>query len=597
MVDEEDYTRIKPLPNLDYKIVCGNSLLSVEKNLFNHQIFAELEQRKQEYFEETNPDRKTELRTRIQGLIKTIANQDDTFDFEVYFSEVFQQQKGFDVVIGNPPYVRQEQIKHLKDQLKKIYNCYTGTADLYVFFYEKGLNLLREQGVLTYISSNKWFRAAYGKKLRQLISHDTQLQQIIDFGDAPVFAAIAYPTIVITQKTKTSGQSFQALNWEKGQFISQFEAIIKTQFFAMPQAALTAEGWQLADATALNLLNKLRQAGTPLGEYVNNRFYYGIKTGLNEAFVVDRSTRDRLIAEHPSSSEVLKPFLRGRDVKRWTVDYQDLWLLFVPWHFPLHSDPTIEGASEKAEKAFQQQYPAIYNHLLSFKTELSNRNKAETGIRYEWYALQRCAATYWQEFERSKIVWGNLATKPQFTIAQPGVYLCAPANLVVSEENAYLLAILNSAITHFYIDQIAATRQGGFIEYKPMYVAQVPIPAATDETKKAIEKLVSYVLYLTEKFKDDSNSSMDKLMNRYFEQIIDALVLELYLPEELHEHDKYFMRHLLTENLPSLDTIKGDKMTKLRQIFERLFDKNHPIRVGIFFLDSIPIVRTIRGLK
>ena len=367
MVDEEDYTRIKPLPNLDYKIVCGNSLLSVEKNLFNHQVFAELEQQKQAYFEETNPDRKAELRTTIQGLIKTIANQDETFDFEVYFSEVLQQQGGFDVVIGNPPYVRQEQIKHLKTELKKQYDCYTGTADLYVFFYEKGLKLLREQGVLTYISSNKWFRAAYGKKLRQFITRETQLQQIIDFGDAPVFAAIAYPTIVITQKGKPSSPNpfsleekskspvplslgrgargegnFQALNWEMGQPISQFETVVQSQSFVMPQQALTAEGWQFTDTAALNLLEKLRKAGTPLGEYVNNRFYRGIVTGLNEAFVVDRATRDRLIAEHPSSAEVLKPFLRGRDVKRWRVDYQDLWLIFTRQGTKIDNYPAIK---------------------------------------------------------------------------------------------------------------------------------------------------------------------------------------------------------------------------------------------------------------
>ncbi|NES25379.1 MAG: N-6 DNA methylase [Symploca sp. SIO3E6] len=304
VVDEEDYTRIKPLPNLDYKIVCGNSLLSVEKNLLNYQVFAELEQQKQEYFEETDPDRKTNLRATIQGLIHTITNQDKTFDFEVYFSEVFQQNGGFDVVIGNPPYVRQEKIKHLKGQLKKLYTSYTGTADLYVFFYEQGLNLLRENGVLTYISSNKWFRAAYGKKLRQFITREAQLQQIIDFGDAPVFAAIAYPTITILQKLKPKPQTFQALNWDKDQSLNQFETVVQTQSFAMPQQALTATGWQFADATTLNLLEKLRKAGTPLGEYVNNRFYRGIVTGLNQAFVVDRTTRDRLIAEHTSSTEI-----------------------------------------------------------------------------------------------------------------------------------------------------------------------------------------------------------------------------------------------------------------------------------------------------
>ena len=583
VVDEEDYTRIKPLPNLDYKIVCGNSLLSVEKNLFNHQIFAELEQRKQEYFEETHPDRKTELRTTIQGLIKTIANQDDTFDFDVYFSEVFQQQKGFDVVIGNPPYVRQEQIKHLKDQLKKIYNCYTGTADLYVFFYEKGLNLLREQGVLTYISSNKWFRAAYGKKLRQLISHDTQLQQIIDFGDAPVFAAIAYPTIVITQKTKTSGQSFQALNWEKGQFISQFEAIVKTQCFAMPQEALTAEGWQFADATALNLLDKLRQAGTPLGKYVNNRFYRGILTGFNEAFVVDRSTRDRLIAEHPSSAEVLKPFLRGRDVKRWTVDYQDLWLIF-----------TRRGINI-------DQYPAIKKYLLQFKERLTpGIPGGRKDGSYQWYEIQDNIA-YWQEFERSKIIYPDIAVRCEFTFDTNHLYPDCTLFLIPGE-STYLVGILNSNIVQFFIDQICPAVRGNFRRFKSIYIEKIPIPAATDETKKTIETLVSYILFLTKELKDIPShgaalaaSAEDKLMLSYFEQLVNAVVLELYLSEELHAQKLSFSPLLHTEMLLPMSEIQGDKISVLRTLFKKLYTQDHPIRRNLFLLDTVPAVRLIGG--
>ncbi|WP_148288410.1 Eco57I restriction-modification methylase domain-containing protein [Prochlorothrix hollandica] len=603
VVDEENYESIKPLPNLDYKIVCGNSLLSVEKNLFNHQVFADLEQRKQEYFEETNAERKAALRTAINTLIQTITNQDQTFDFEVYFSEVLQQRGGFDVVIGNPPYVRQEQIKHLKDDLKKQYECFTGTADLYVFFYEQGLKLLREQGVLTYISSNKWFRAAYGKKLRQFITSQTQLQQIIDFGDAPVFAAIAYPTIVITQKGKPEAQSFQALNWEKGQSISQFETVVQSQSFTMPQTALTAEGWQFADATVLNLLEKLRKAGTPLGEYVNNRFYRGVVTGFNEAFVVDRATRDKLIAEHPSSAEVLKPFLRGRDVKRWTVDYADLWLLFIPWHFPLHNDSTIEGVSEKAEKAFKQQYPAIYNHLLNYKTELSNRNKAETGIRYEWYALQRCAATYWQEFERSKIILGRFMDKPTFAFDR-AQFFHNDALYMISGVTEYVVAVLNSSISWWFLRQICTDLQNGYLQAFRKDLFQIPIPPASAQDKAVIETLVDYVLYLTTQLKDIPSHGKhlrtvadDKLMRSYFEQIVDVVVMELYLPEELHTHNKYFMRYLLQENLPSLDELKDNKMASLRLIFQRLFDRKHPIREGIFFLDSVPVVRIIRGLK
>jgi len=159
-------------------------------------------------------------------------------------------------------------------------------------------------------------------------------------------------------------------------------------------------------------------------------------------------------------------------------------------------------------------------------------------------------------------------------------------------------------MVQFFINQICPAIRGDFRRFKSIYVSQIPIPTATELEKQVIEILVNYVLYLTAALKDIPSqgealreSSMDKLMNSYFEQIIDALVTELYLPEELHNHDRYFMRYVLTENLPDLDQIKGDKMVGLREIFEKLFDKDHPLRVGIFFLDSVPAVRVIRGLK
>jgi adenine-specific DNA-methyltransferase len=139
---------------------------------------------------------------------------------------------------------------------------------------------------------------------------------------------------------------------------------------------------------------KIEAVGTPLKDWDIN-IYRGILTGYNEAFIVDGKKKDELIAEDPKSAEIIRPILRGRDIKRYSHDFADLWLLFIPWHFPLQSDPTIKGASQEAESAFKAQYPAIYNHLLQYKTELENRNKAETGIRYEWYALQRWGANYW----------------------------------------------------------------------------------------------------------------------------------------------------------------------------------------------------------
>ncbi len=326
--------------------------------------------------------------------------------------------------------------------------------------------------MLTFISSNKYFRAAYGQKLRQFLTTQTRIHRIIDFGDAPVFTAIAYPTIVLLEKGRGQNATFAALNWEQGQSLEQFETVVQSQSFLMPQAELKPEGWQFADHTALRLLEKLRRAGTPLGEYVNGRFYYGIKTGLNEAFVVDRATRDRLIAEHPSSAEVLKPFVRGRDVKRWYVDYQDLWLIF-----------TRRGIDIR-------QYPAIHKYLLQFKDRLT---PGIPGGRkpgsYKWYEIQDNIA-YWQEFERSKIFIPAIAQSAAYAVDFCGYFGNDKTNICVTEEVEFILGILNSNVMWWFIQQTAASKQGGFYEFKPMYVTQIPIPKTSEQDKKKIEALV-----------------------------------------------------------------------------------------------------------
>ena len=385
---------------------------------------------------------------------------------------------GFDIVIGNPPYVRQEQIKEFKPILQKQFDCYTGVADLFVYFFERGYQLLNTGGVLSYICSNKYFRSGYGEKLRDFLGKNTTIQQLIDFGDTDVFTAIAYPSIILFSKEKASKDAkLKALSWQQTEALNQFPSVFDAQNFLMPQSALKADGWRLENTQVLDLLAKLRNAGKPLGEYVNGKFYRGILTGFNEAFVIDRATRDKLIAEHSSSAEVIKPLLRGRDVKRWRVDYQDLWLIF-----------TRRGTDIK-------KYPAIEKYLGQY------RNRLTAGVEggrkagsYQWYDIQDNVA-YWQEFEQIQIVWGNLATSPQFAIASSGFYICAPANLIVSEHEKYfLLAILNSQITQYIVSQNAAVRQGGFLEFKPMYVSQIPIATATKAEQKAIETLVQKCL-------------------------------------------------------------------------------------------------------
>jgi adenine-specific DNA-methyltransferase len=495
---------ILSLPNLETKFVAANTLIGIEKPkqmvLHNPQIDAkeaELRRVRERHFAARTPATKAKcreqdakLRAEISALLQAdgfprettekLARWDpydqnssaDFFDPEWMFG----LRDGFDIVIGNPPYIRQEEIKELKPLLQaQGYTCYTGTADLYVYFYERALQILHDGGVLAFISSNKFFRSDYGQKLRGLLARQT-LHRIIDFGDAPVFTAIAYPTIVILSKTPPADPQIRVLNWRPGPPVEQFPEVFRTQSFQLPQHELRPDGWRLESPAVLRLLDKLRAAGKPLGKYVNGRLYYGIKTGLNEAFVVDRATRDRLIAEHKSSAEVLKPFLRGRDVKRWRVEPQDLWLIF-----------TRRGIDIK-------KYPAIYEHLLPFKKRLMPG--APGGRKpgsYEWYEIQDSIA-YWQEFEQPKIVIPAIERTVSYAPDLQGHYSNDKTTICVSDQINYLLALLNSSALWWFIRATAATKQGGFYEFKPMYVGQLPIPSASRADQAALEALVDRIL-------------------------------------------------------------------------------------------------------
>ncbi|GAB6010178.1 TaqI-like C-terminal specificity domain-containing protein, partial [Dysgonomonas reticulitermitis] len=164
---------------------------------------------------------------------------------------------------------------------------------------------------------------------------------------------------------------------------------------------------------------KIESVGVPLRNW-DIQINYGIKTGFNEAFIIDGKTKDELITKSSKNAEIIRPILRGRDIKRYGYEFADLWLIYIPWHFPLHKDSIISGASEKAEQEFLKEYPDIYNHLLKYKKELSGRNRAETGIRYEWYALQRWGANYMDDFSKQKIVWKRVGSILRFGIDMKG---------------------------------------------------------------------------------------------------------------------------------------------------------------------------------
>lgn len=598
---------ILPLPNLETKFVAANSLIRFSEQMSLRSpavevLEKELKEVRQKHFmarskgtKDRYRERDQELRNEIRDLLKGVGldaaladslaswnpyNQNTKADF--FDPEwMFGIGDGFDIVIGNPPYVRQEQIKEFKPTLQKQFTCYTGVADLFVYFFERGYQLLNTGGVLSYICSNKYFRSGYGEKLRDFLGKNTTIQQLVDFGDTDVFTAIAYPSIILFSKEKANQNAqLKALSWQQTESLNDFPIVFNAQNFLMPQSALKADGWRLENTQVLDLLAKLRSAGKPLGEYVNGKFYYGIKTGFNEAFVIDRATRDKLITEHPSSDEIIKPFLRGRDVKRWRIEYQDLWLIFAKRGLDL------------------KKYPVIENHLNLYRNQLESRSS--TG--HQWFELQASPAEV-DRFEKTKIIYPDIYEHQSFAIDTLGYYAGNTCYFIPTEE-IWLCGLLNSQLIEWFYSMISNSIRGGYLRAFSDYMKQIPIPTATEAEQKAIETLVGYVLHLTAALKDIPSvgqgleqASADKVMTQYFEKIIDGLVYELYLPEELHAKDKYFMRYLLSENLPNIDKIKGDKMTELRQIFQKLFHKDHPIAKNLFFLDNVEVIRIIEGKK
>jgi hypothetical protein len=525
----------------------------------------------------------------------TTVKAKDFMLWELQFVEMFFsadgnacENGGFDIVIANPPYIRSGKLsKEHKEAFSRRYQTYDGNADIYVYFYEKSLDVLQNEATLTFITSNSFLNSGFGAKLRHFLKSETKVEKIIDFAETGVFDATVETCIIKLVKMKGNANRLQVLKWDELEPLENLSVTLAQKSFFIKQAELRDESWQLEQPEILRLLEKLKTRGTALSDYVENKFYYGIKTGFNEAFVVNGVTKDELVAEHKSSAEVLKPFLRGRDVRRWQVEPQDLWLIFVPWHFPLHEDVSVSGASKRAERSFAKSYPAIYKHLSKYKPQLSARNRSETGIRYEWYALQRWASDYWQEFEKPKIVYQDIARYFGMAWDDSGSMLANTCYFIPTNEK-WLLGVLLSSTIRFWVKKFIGSDEGGFIRLFSIHVGKFPIPPAEDWQKEIIEKLVDYIILLT---KTDG----EKLIVNYFESIINGCVYEVFLPEELHTADKRFFELLRQENLPDLSEHAGSELQIIRELFEQLSNVDHPIRHNLYFLSNLESVRIIEG--
>ena len=464
------------------------------------------------------------------------------FPWHLYFADVFKDNDGFDIVIGNPPYIQLQKFSGQqiqKDYENQKFESFAKTGDIYALFYEKGNMLLKENGILTFITSNKWMRANYGKKLRKYFAEKTQPIQLIDFGGYKVFESATVDTNILIFKnirmSKTSDCS-SVVDEQHSEELTHTPKLIActirkgfTRETDIPEylkkqgielSNLSEESWIISTKEEFAIKQKIEKIGTPLKDW-DVSIYRGVLTGFNEAFIISGAKKDELIAKDPKSAEILKPILRGRDIKRYKAEFADLWLIATHNGYK-------DKEGNKIERIDIEDFPAIKEHLDMYWDKISKRyDKGATP-----YNLRNCA--YYEEFEKEKIVYNDISQKLTFALCEKRFYFNNTVYFVAkSVFNKYFIGLLNTKIIDWYYRRISVQLGKKAVRLFSIYVKQLPIPKISKDRQKPFENLVEQILQkkeseITPRFSSKITPLQEGNNTTHLENQIDLMVYKLY---------------------------------------------------------------------
>ncbi len=457
---------------------------------------------------------------------REMARRQRFFHWELEFPDVFfgdgetgdnrktdsNSTGGFDAVIGNPPYVRQEQLGKNKEYLSESYSSYHGMADLYVYFFEKGHELLKRNGLFGYISSNKFIQAGYGKNLRSFLTNGIFVKEIVDFGELPVFPeAATFPAIFITEKSGREERPTTYTKVKSLDFVS-LEQLVDDASDSLLPSCFQGDTWNLVSEREIRIVQKMDRKGVPLEQYVDGNIEYGIKTGLNDVFVIDRTLKDDIVSRDPASSEIIKPALAGDDIRRYKINFRDRYVIFTRRGIDL------------------EKYPGVKEYLNQYKESLipkpegwDDKHDGEWKGRkpgsYEWYEIQD-TVDYYEAFEKPKIVFPDIAMNSRFAFDNDKRYVLN-TGYVIPVDDFFLLAILNSTLIESWYRHNSAVLgdadMGGRMRFIYQYVSKIPIKEISYDTPEPERKKLT---------KDAQDHYRDYLTNDDTEifELIDALL-------------------------------------------------------------------------
>jgi len=544
VTDEDDNRGIESLPNLEFKFVAANTLIGLPAKIERQGTLGVSEHIKtlkllrDEYLRSSGNEKK-EVEKKFRQTQKKLQEENewlltdkeakllaewDPFSYQssAWFAPewMFGINDGFDIVIANPPYIQlQKDGGKLADLYKNSgYTTFKRTGDIYTLFYERGIGLLRNNGFLCLITSNKWMRAGYGKQLRETLVNYV-LRIIIDFCELPVFAASTDPCIVLLVKTPTSNDSQLLVAVIKSESdLNRLSAAVFERGELMIQTKLKNQGWALEGVGGLNIIDKIQNKGITLEKYVNGKFYRGILTGLNEAFVIDEVSKNNLINEDAKSAGLIKPWLDGHDILRWYPDFDNKFLIEIPSSSNHRWPWTGIKKESEAESCFAGIYPAIFQYLYKFKTSLRDRDDQGQF----WWELRSCS--YWNAFDSPKIVFNETSKKLHAFVDEDGLRINKTGFIIVSKENEYLLGVMNSKLMDYYYRLLFPSWgdpwNEGRVQFRKDRMISLPIFSATSAQKAKITDHVKQIIAMT---KLDTNADISKL-----ERQIDELIYQVY---------------------------------------------------------------------
>ncbi|MDA3807953.1 MAG: Eco57I restriction-modification methylase domain-containing protein [Thiomicrorhabdus sp.] len=640
---------VKPLPNLETKFVAADTLVTLDnatcvgltqqdhfdfdENIKIEKIEKEMQQVRHDHFAVQTRQKKIALQKKDKELRKQLASELmrsagidsvtsqnlatwDPYDPKVtadFFEPIWMFDRsissGFDLVIGNPPYMRIQGIRQndpkKADFYKKHYTSATGSFDLYVIFMERGLQFLSKQGILNYINPDKWVNASFGKGIRSLAVKNQNVHRLISFGEHQVFSACTYSSLVWMGNEASDSILFTKIEPSEDVSISLNDELSNIDFSKIPYRQLTSDPWILTSGANTDVMNKILESDLVVGDCL--KIFVGLQTSKDTVYFLKNAEEfnNYFAAYSPELDErieiekgLVKPLLLGDQVHRYETLSTEKLVIF-PYNLPKipGGKPLLMTATE-----IEEDYPKGWNYLKRCENVLRGRERGRLTNDTDWYRY--IYPKNLNLFKEPKLIAPDISLGGNFSIDCDGKYYTTTTLYGylkkdnVWESYEYWLALLNSTVLWFYLKNSGSVLANGYFRYKPAYLENFPIPTPSREQEKTISKLSSLALLANCKHDSAEQRDTNRIIFRFLEDLIDACVFELYFSEHMAERDLLFLDDaaVFIEKYNS-NEFGTERQKFLTNFYQTANSANHPIRNRLMRLtaDSPDLIAVIKG--